>query len=102
MPNKLHLNLSGKAVCGRQLSNHRTARHQAADTIVLAPSYGAFASALTSGDYANEAGVMVRAGACRHCARVAKLIPAVTRRQPKINDDPALWDEDLDEDGEDE
>lgn len=89
MPSKLHLNLSSQPACGRQLNNHRQARSQQSDAMLLAPSYEVFLLALTA----------PKPKACRHCARAAGLLPPVTRRQlePEDSDEnayaPELYDE---------
>lgn len=86
MTTKLHLNIGSKPACGRQLNNHREARAQLQDLVVLADSYEVFVSALTAS----------RPQACRWCARTAGLLPPVTRRitfETKDEQDARLLDE---------
>lgn len=85
MPNKLHLaSTLGGPLCGRHLSGHRLQRAQLQDTMIAAGDSASYMAALfpTAGK---------RPAACRHCARVAGILPPVRRRATPVegedNDD---------------
>lgn len=75
MPSKLHLNISNKPACGRQLNNHREARAQLQDRALLVDFEG-FKVALGN-SLLNLPGYK----ACRHCAKATGLLPRVSKRQ---------------------
>ena len=75
---KLHLplsqgstldNLTVSPYCGRQLNNDRTARSQTASQVSYAANVVEYLQALSTG----------KPGACKHCGRVAGLLPRLTQ-----------------------
>lgn len=67
---KLHIPGSdpSRPLCGRQLNNHRDSRAQLSDKVTIAGSYEEYLNGLGNGK------------ACRHCGRVAGLVPKLVRR----------------------
>lgn len=59
--------------CGRQLNNHRDTRSQLHDSVAFAADTSEFVLAL------NGLGQFKRPSACRHCARVAGMLPPLKR-----------------------
>ena len=71
MTSKLHLPGPGSApLCGRQLNNHRASLQQVADKVQFTSTLEQFGDALQGKS---------REQACRHCARVAGLLPKLVR-----------------------
>ena len=69
MSGKLHIpGVSGNTtLCGRQLNNHRSARAQDAANATVATSLQQYLDALA------------QRKACRHCGRVAGILPKLVR-----------------------
>lgn len=62
-------------LCGRQLNNHRSARSQDSVNATMAGTLEEYMAALADGK------------ACRHCGRVAGLVPKLVRQSKDLDSD---------------
>ena len=82
MSQKLHIPSGFAATaCGRQLNNHRDARAQDAANAAIASTTGEYLQALQDGK------------ACRHCGRVAGLVPKLVRVTRNTSDEESEGEE---------